>query len=86
MMAGLSLRNVITAPSDAMPGKLNSGLIKGRSSFSSRSTTWNSTNSLPTAPVTTQMLIKKKHVLSNKSWAVCMIVLSMLAAPIFQPM
>ena len=55
MMAGLSLRKVITAPSDAMPGRLKSGFMSGLRSFSSKSTTPNSTKSLPRAPVSTQM-------------------------------
>lgn len=58
MMAGLSERNVITAPSDDTPGRLNTGFISGRNSFSSRLTTPNSTNTLPKAPVITQMLMR----------------------------
>ena len=39
MIAGLSLRKVSTAPSEAMPGRLNSGFMSGLSIFSNRSTT-----------------------------------------------
>ena len=81
-MAGLSLRKVKTAPSEAMPGRLNSGFINGRSAFSSKSTTPNSTNRRPMAPVMTQTAIKKKQVFNSRSWAVCMTVFNMLAAPI----
>ena len=58
MMAGLSERNVITAPSDVTPGRLKIGRISGRSVRSSSVTTPNSTNTLPMAPVITQMLIR----------------------------
>ena len=38
------------------------------------------------APVMTQMPIRKKTVFSSRSWAVFMMVFSMLAAPICQAM
>ena len=47
-----------TAPNAATPGKLKSGRINGRSKPSSSFTTPNSTNSLPIAPVITQIAIK----------------------------
>ena len=58
MIAGLSERNVMTAPSDVTPGRLNTGRMSGRSVRSSSATTPNSTNTLPMAPVITQMLIR----------------------------
>ena len=58
MIAGLSERKVRTAPSDATPGRLKSGFMSGRSSFSSRFTTPNSTNIRPRAPVMTQMAMR----------------------------
>ncbi len=58
MMAGLSLRKVMTAPSEATPGSRNSGFMSGRSRRSTRLTTPNSTNMRPNAPVSTQMPIR----------------------------
>ena len=58
MIAGLSDRNVITAPSEATPGRLNSGFISGRSSFSRMDTTPNSANRRLSAPISTQMDIR----------------------------
>ena len=55
MMAGLSLRNVMTAPSEATPGRLKSGRISGRRMRSSNLTTPNSTKRRPMAPVSTHM-------------------------------
>ena len=58
IIAGLSERKVITAPNEATPGRLKRGFISGRSSFSSRFTTPNSTNIFPIAPVNTQSAIR----------------------------
>ena len=55
MIAGLSERNVITAPRDATPGRLNRGFMIGMSAFCSRSTTPKSVKILASAPVRTQM-------------------------------
>ncbi len=58
MIAGLSLRKVITAPSEATPGRLKRGFISGRTIRSRRLTTPNSTNMRPIAPVRTQMAMR----------------------------
>ena len=58
IIAGLSERNVITAPSEATPGRLNSGFISGRRIFSSSDTTPNSAKSRLRAPISTQMDIR----------------------------
>ena len=58
MMAGLSERKVMTAPSDVTPGRLKMGPIRGRSARWSKATKPNSTNTRPKAPVITQILIR----------------------------
>ncbi len=55
MIAGLSLRKVITAPREATPGRLNRGRMSGRRIRSRSFTTPNSTKMRPSAPVSTQM-------------------------------
>ena len=55
MMAGLSLRKVITAPSAATPGRLYNGRISGLRMFSNSRTTPNSANKRLMAPINTQM-------------------------------
>ena len=84
-MAGLSDRKVITPPRAATPGKLYSGFISGRRSFSSNVTTPNSTNSLERAPVITVIPIRKNTVLSNRSCAVFIMVLIRFSLPILYP-
>ncbi len=85
IMAGLSLRNVMMAPSDATPGRLKIGFMTGRSIFSTSETTPNSTNTRPSAPVSTQTLSRKNTVLSRRSWAVAMRVFIIGARPISYP-
>ena len=85
MMAGLSERKVITAPMAATPGRRYSGFISGRSSFSSSCTTPNSLSSLPSAPARTVMPIRKKTVLSSRSWAVAMMVFIRFLPPMKWP-
>ena len=58
MMAGLSERKVITAPSAATPGSRYRGFIKGRRKRSRSVTTPNSDSSFDRAPVSTVMPIR----------------------------
>ena len=58
MMAGLSDRNVITAPRAATPGRRYSGFIRGLRKRSSSVTTPNSDISFERAPVSTVMPIR----------------------------
>ena len=55
MMAGLSERNVMSAPKAAAPGRLKSGFMSTLRPFSSIFTTPNSVRSLERAPVRTVM-------------------------------
>ena len=82
----MSDRNVITAPSDATPGRLKTGRISGRSSFSSSDTTPNSMNILPMAPVSTHIAIRYRHVFSSRSCAVFIMVFIICEIPIIEPM
>ena len=82
-MAGLSDRKVITAPRAATPGRLKSGFISGRSSFSSSVTTPNSAISLLRAPVSTVIPMRYSTTLRIRLWAVFIIVLRRFPLPIF---
>ena len=85
IMAGLSLKNVITAARAAIPGRLYMGRMSGRNKNSIRRITPNSMKSLASAPVSTVIAIMKKTVCVRSSKAVCIIELRRFFVPMVIP-